>query len=252
MRVNSLARRIQMDYTMKDKDIVLEIEKFMNNNSIELMRRMKRIIDKFELHKTKKTEEDFKMEFTPILTEIAAEIDVKYEPKFEKYVKSGRMDCFYNCIDLEYKVPGAIEPVNNYQGRKSSNLAYIEEVHRQIQGYSITEKINKNKILGIIFDGKYLIYTYYLSTDWHVSAPQKLNETTFEEFLKRLFSTEIKGKAVCVSNLVEDFGVDSDISKKWSKSFMMNCLRLKAKRSKYYFLSGSHYSEKYRDIILTL
>lgn len=39
-----------MDYTMKDKDIVLEIEKFMNNNSIELMRRMKRIIDKFSIN----------------------------------------------------------------------------------------------------------------------------------------------------------------------------------------------------------
>ena len=129
------------------------------------------------------------------------------------------MDCFYNCIDLEYKVPGAIEPQNVYFARKSMNDSYLEEVHRQIEGYSIKEKVDKRKILGIIFDGKRIIYTYYLTTDWHNSVPQEVNESSMEKFLKRLFSSNIKGKAVCVSNLIEDFGVDSELSKSIVKCF---------------------------------
>ena len=163
-----------MDYTYFDKDIILEIEQYMNDKSEALISRMKYIIDKFEVYKTKKTEEDFKMEFTPVLMDVANSIGVEFNPKYEKYVKSGRMDCFYNCIDLEYKVPGAIEPQNVYFARRSMNDSYLEEVHRQIEGYSIKEKVDKRKILGIIFDGKRIIYTYYLTTDWHNSAPQEV------------------------------------------------------------------------------
>ena len=120
------------------------------------------------------------MEFTPVLMDVANAIGVEFNPKYEKYVKSGRMDCFYNCIDLEYKVPGAIEPQNVYFARKSMNDSYLEEVHRQIEGYSIKEKVDKRKILGIIFDGKRIIYTYYLTTDWHNSVPQE--EYAYDEF----------------------------------------------------------------------
>lgn len=203
-----------MDYTYTDKNVVLQIEKYMNDNGTQLLKRINSVVDKFQVYKTKKTEEDFKMDFTSVLCEIADNIHVKFDPLYEKYVKSGRIDCFYNCVNLEYKVPGAIEPQNSYQGRKSSNIAYIDEVHRQIEGYSSREQIKKDKILGIIFDGIYVIYTYYLTTDWYISSPHKLDETTLEEFLIKLFSSEIGGRALCVSNLIEDFGVESELSRK--------------------------------------
>ena len=196
-----------MDYTYSDKDIILEIEQYMNDKGEALISRMKYIIGKFEVYKTKKTEEDFKMEFTPVLMDVANAIGVEFNPKYEKYVKSGRMDCFYNCIDLEYKVPGAIEPQNVYFARKSMNDSYLEEVHRQIEGYSIKEKVDKRKILGIIFDGKRIIYTYYLTTDWHNSVPQEVNESSMEKFLKRLFSSNIKGNShihlTCYKNTLQ-------------------------------------------------
>lgn len=208
-----------MGYVYTDNDIVKDIEHYMCENGEQLVDKITKIVEKFEKYKTKRTEEDFKMEFAPILNQIAKELNVDFEPQYEKYVKSGRMDCFFNCVNLEYKVPGAIEEQNHYSGRQSSNNKYIEEVHRQIEGYASREKIEKNRILGIIFDGKYLIYTYYLTTDWHTTAPRKLNEMTLEEFFVKLFSYEINGRALCVSNLVEDFGVDSEVSKQ-----MVSCL----------------------------
>lgn len=216
-----------MDYTYVSNDVVIKIEKYMNDNGTQLLKRIGFIVDKFQVYKTKKTEEDFKMEFTPILCEVAGDIQVKFDPLYEKYVKSGRIDCFYNCVNLEYKVPGAIEPLNSYPGRKSSNIAYIDEVHRQIEGYSCREQIKKDKILGIIFDGIYVIYTYYLTTDWYISSPYKLDETTLEEFLIKLFSSEIGDRALCVSNLIEDFGVDSKMSRR-----IVSCMYNKLKENK--------------------
>lgn len=43
-----------MDYTYSDKNIILEIEQYMNDKGEALISRMKYIIDKFEVYKTKK------------------------------------------------------------------------------------------------------------------------------------------------------------------------------------------------------
>lgn len=215
-----------MDYVNRDNDIVFEIENYMNDNGKQLLERIGAIVDKFQVYKTKKTEEDFKMEFTPVLCEIAEKVHIEFDPSYEKYVKSGRIDCFYNCVNLEYKVPGAIENQNSYPGRKSCNIDYIDEVHRQIEGFSNREKIKKDKILGIIFDGIYVIYTYYLTTDWYTSSPHKLDDTTLEEFLIKLFSPVIGGRALCVSNLIEDFGVESELSRR-----IVSCLYNKLMKS---------------------
>ena len=207
-----------MDYTITNNEVMERIEVFFDNNGERLLKRISAIIDKFEIQKTKRTEEDFKMEFTPVIMEVSESINVEFDASYEKYVKSGRMDCFYQGIDLEYKVPGAIEPQNMYPTRKSSNIDYINEVHRQIEGYANKEGLKKDKILGIIFDGKYIIYTYYLTSDWYVSPPHEVNISSLEVFFKKLFSSNISGKAVTVSNLVEDFGYSADLSKKIVKT----------------------------------
>ena len=48
-----------MDYTNSDKDIILEIEQYMNDKGEALISRMKYIIDKFEVYKTKKNRRRF-------------------------------------------------------------------------------------------------------------------------------------------------------------------------------------------------
>lgn len=219
-----------MDWTITEKEITYKIEKYFNDNGEKLLSRLLKIIDMFEVQKTKRTEEDFKMEFTPIIMDVSKTIGVEFNASYEKYVKSGRMDCFYQGIDLEYKVPGAIEAQNMYPSRKSCNINYINEVHRQIEGYANKEKVNKDKILGIIFDGKYVIYTYYLTSDWYVSSPHQINVSSLELFFKKLFSSNIRGRAVTVSNLVEDFGYTSQLSKKIIHSLYFKLINVKREK----------------------
>lgn len=192
-----------------EKDIIKSIEEYMKKNGDNLELKIKNIVEEFTVRKIKKTEEDFKMMFIPILDEIAKELGFKLEPMYEKYVKTGRIDCLYNCVDLEYKVPGALDSVNSYPARKSINKDYIDEVQKQIRGYSKREKINIDSILGIIFDGRYFIYVHYLSTDWYISEPEEVNKYSIEKFLKRVFSLQIDNKAVTIENLIKDFGFRS-------------------------------------------
>ena len=98
-----------MDWTITGKDTISKIEIYFNDNGEKLISRLSKIIDMFEVQKTKRTEEDFKMEFTPIIIDVSKAIGVEFNASYEKYVQSGRIDCFYQGIDLEYKVPGAIE-----------------------------------------------------------------------------------------------------------------------------------------------
>lgn len=194
------------------KDIIKSIEEYMEKNGDSLELKIKNIVEDFTIRKRKKTEEDFKMAFIPLLEGIANDVGFNLEPMYEKYVKSGRIDCLYNCLDLEYKVPGALDSVNSYPTRKSINEGYIDEVQRQIRGYSKTEKINIDSILGIIFDGRYFIYVHYLSTDWYISEPEEVNKYSIEKFLKRVFSLQIDNKAVTIANLIKDFGFRSHLA----------------------------------------
>lgn len=193
-------------------DILTKIEEYMEVNGDIVDNKIQEIVDDFEVRKIKKTEEDFKMAFIPLLNNIANDIGVTLEPLYENTVFKGRMDALYNCVDLEYKVPGAIEEFNSYPARKSSNIAYINEVKKQIKGYSQDEKIKLNQLLGIIFDGKYFIYVNYLTTDWLVDSPEPRNKYSIEKFLKMLFSLQIDNKAISVNNLVKDFGANSSIA----------------------------------------
>lgn len=196
-----------------DENIFDKIEQYMKENGEEIDNRVQEIVDEFIELKRKKTEEDFKMAFIPLLQKIACDIGIKLDPLYENTVYKGRMDAFYNCVDLEYKKPGSIEPLNSYPSKTSKNIEYIEEVKKQIKGYSKDEKIKEDCILGIIFDGSYFIYVNYLTTDWCIEEPEVRNRYSIEKFLKNLFSLQINNKAVTIKNLVSDFGFSSKIAK---------------------------------------
>ena len=82
------------------KDIIKSIEEYMEKNGDSLELKIKNIVEDFTIRKRKKTEEDFKMAFIPLLEGIANDVGFNLEPMYEKYVKSGRIDCLYNCLDL--------------------------------------------------------------------------------------------------------------------------------------------------------
>src|SRR5699024_4673703 len=150
---------------------------------------------------------------------VSLDLNIPLTPLMEHSVFRGRLDALYNYIDLEYKVPTAIEPRNSYPARKSANQAYIEAVQRQITGYCKDNKLNKDSMLGIVFDGQYFIYVQYLHTDWFVSEPVERTVHSLTKFFIKLFSLEMEKRAVTIPHLQEDFGFQSSQAKSCIRAF---------------------------------
>lgn len=203
---------------IKERNIIQEIDVYMEKNADSIVLEIENIVDEFLVKKRRSSEEDFKMMFTPILNRIADDIGIRLEPLYERSVYKGRIDALYNLANLEYKAPDELEPRNYRQTRPTSNHTYIEQVKRQLKGLAKREKLQLDSLLGIIFDGRYLIYVNYLSTDWYVSEPEAVNKFSITKFIKRLFSLQVD-KAVTITNLVEDFGFKSEIAIESIKAF---------------------------------
>ena len=159
-------------------------------------------------------EATFRHQVAPLINLIALENEIELEGNHEYTVFKGRIDTLYGRVNLEYKKPGSINSENSHP----NNQKYIKEVKKQIVGLARKEKIEKNSILGIIFDGNYFIYVKYLNTDWSITRPEKRTIESLRKFFIRLFSLSMD-KAVSINNLVKDFGVNSPITKRTVSTF---------------------------------
>ena len=108
---------------------------------------------------------------------------------------------------IEYKYPTRISGSN-----KDVNKKFIEQVQRQINGFEIKTGIPSNRMMGVVFDGYYVIYIRKQGEGWDISMPQEMTVDSHEIFLMRLLSVNCDGKALITENLVRDFGSSSEQS----------------------------------------
>lgn len=155
-------------------------------------------------------EENFRTEFAIILNEIYNDLDIKQGIiKEQEYsVSKGRIDSLYGNLILEYKAPKIIS--KNIE----NNSKHIEQVKRHIVGLSEKNKIQQNKILGVVFDGFYFIYIRVINNDWDESGVIELTDESLSIFLKRLLSVSIEKKALTIENLLNDFSSKGKLSTK--------------------------------------
>jgi len=176
--------------------------------------------------KNKGKEENFRTEIAIIINDIFRDlgIDSSINPEQEYSVANGRIDSLYGNIIIEYKAPGKISDNSNYPANKE----FIEQVKRQILGLADKDMVLKEKILGVIFDGNYLIYVRYRNDSWYISQVSKVDKESIELFFKRLLSLSIVKKALTIENLLKDFGSNSTLTKQLIKTLYTKCVNNKA------------------------
>jgi len=150
-------------------------------------------------------EENFRLNYAIILNELFRTLkmneNINVENEFT--VLEGRIDSLYGNFIIEYKYPTRIMRFNT-----GNNVKFIEQVQRQMKGFQKRTGIPFCKIMGVVFDGYYVIYVRK-QEDWRVSEPQEMTVDSYEVFLMRLLSVNSQGKALLADNLVKDFGSDS-------------------------------------------
>lgn len=167
-------------------------------------------------------EENFRLEIAFIINDIFKDlkIDLHINPEQEYSVAKGRIDSLYGNIIIEYKAPGKISPKNN----SSNNENFVNQVKRQILGLSDKKTLQKETILGVIFDGYSIIYVRYRNDAWSISEILKVDKEALGIFFKRLLSLSIEKKALTIENLLQDFNSNSKTTKDTVRMLYNKCV----------------------------
>ena len=154
-----------------------------------------------------RNEAEFERQMNNEIGRLARQLDTQLDFREQYTLATGRADAVYNRFIIEYKSPGSLQ--NNL--RRKPTVRAVEQVEMYIKGLAEAERHDRDRLLGVAFDGIYFIFVRYHQGHWIVEPPLEVNESSCERFLRSLFSLS-SGRALIPENLVEDFGNQNVLS----------------------------------------
>jgi len=149
-------------------------------------------------------EADFRQPVEQLLDDFAAEVSVPLHPHHEYTLATGRADTVYNRLVVEYKRPGYLReaPTNR------NNVAAVEQVQGYLEDIERTQRIKKGRLVGVVTDGRWMIYCRHIAGRWRVEKPVPVDTDSVARLLTLLVRLQA-GAAMVPSNLIEDFGSET-------------------------------------------
>ena len=160
-----------------------------------------------------RNEAEFRTRMTQHLHEISTKLGVEILPREEFVVATGRADAVYNRLVIEYERPGSLS--ENLSHRHTQHA--VKQLKDYIEGLAKREKHDKDRLLGVAFDGHYYVFVRYREGHWYVEPPLKVTPHSTARFLRSLFSLS-SGRALIPENLVEDFGAQNVYSQRVARA----------------------------------
>jgi len=152
-------------------------------------------------------EAEFRTAVYELIKKAADQLGVSLLLREEYTLATGRADAVYNRFIIEYEPPGSLRANLNHKHTAHA----VNQVKDYIDGLAKAEKHDRDRLLGVAFDGHYFIFVRYHAGHWIVEDPLEVNEASSERFLRSLFSLS-SGRALIPENLVEDFGSQNLLS----------------------------------------
>lgn len=160
-----------------------------------------------------KNEREFQTKVTFHIEQFAKSVGVALLLREEYTLVTGRADAVYNRLIIEYERPGSLRAnLNHGHTRHAVNQVkqYIEEVAK-------TEKHDRDRLLGVAFDGEIMVFARYRDGHWYVESPLEVNKHSAARLLRSLVSLS-SGRALIPENLVEDFGAQNIYSQRVARA----------------------------------
>ncbi|MCD6284494.1 MAG: SAM-dependent DNA methyltransferase, partial [Anaerolineae bacterium] len=152
-------------------------------------------------------EAEFEHRVNDEIEHIAKQLGVHLLLREQYTLARGRADAVYNRFVIEYEPPGSLRDNLNH----SHTAHAVQQVKDYIIGLAEQERHDRDRLLGVAFDGHYFIFVRYHQGRWIVEEPLQVNVASCERFLRSLFSLS-SGRALIPENLVEDFGNQNVLS----------------------------------------
>lgn len=152
-------------------------------------------------------EAEFRTAVHELIQKAASRLGVSLLLREEYTLATGRADAVYNRFIIEYEPPGSLR--SNPSHKHTAHA--VDQVRNYIDGVAKAERHDRDRLLGVAFDGHYFIFVRYHAGHWMIEEPLEVNEASSERFLRSLFSLS-SGRALIPENLVEDFGSQNNLS----------------------------------------
>jgi hypothetical protein len=158
-------------------------------------------------------EAEFQRQVNNHIERFAQQLGVQLLFREQYTLATGRADAVYNRFVIEYEPPGSLR---NSLNHKHTDHA-VQQVKDYIVGLASAERHDRDRLLGVAFDGHYFIFVRYHDGHWVVEQPLETNAASCERFLRSLFSLS-SGRALIPENLVEDFGSQNYLSRQVTRA----------------------------------
>jgi type I restriction-modification system DNA methylase subunit len=179
-----------------------------------------------QLIKEVETEEDLKIGFEKILEPILKQLNIKYNPQYERSIfDAGRFDALHGRVVIEYEKPKA------FRSKQAVDHAYHQLVN-YLHSLSRSEKqslfISESKFVGVGFDGERIFFVEYrgdknrLKTELGVNDFVSIDPFEFDQNSARTFLTHLRALSrlpLSAENLAKKFGPESGIGKEAVRAF---------------------------------
>lgn len=160
-----------------------------------------------------RNEREFQSRVGQLLASFAAKVEVNLISREEYTLATGRADAVYNRLIIEYENPGTLRP----DLRHGRTAHAIKQARDYIEGVAKREGHDKQRLLGVAFDGSYLIFVRFREGSWRVEPALEWNQRAAARLLRSVGSLSL-GRALTPENLVEDFGARSVYSQRATRA----------------------------------
>lgn len=154
-----------------------------------------------EAARPERNEREFQTAITKHIETFASKVDVDLLLREEYILATGRADAVYNRLVIEYERPGTMRLDLDHGHTRHA----VNQVKKYITDLAKKERYDIDRLLGVAFDGKVMVFARYRDGHWYEEQPLEVNQQSVERFLRSLVSLS-SGRALIPENLVEDFG----------------------------------------------
>ncbi|MFN4232049.1 MAG: hypothetical protein ACK4EW_03485 [Thermus sp.] len=147
-------------------------------------------------------EAEFRRVVEPILEEFLDKMGLQPLARAEYTLAQGRADAIFNRLVIEYERPGVLKPKGDAATRHA-----VQQVKGYLAGIAQRDRHAKERLAGVAFDGRYLIFVRHMGERWVEEPPVEANPHSLRRFLTWLAGLA-SGIALTSENLNRDFSIE--------------------------------------------
>jgi SAM-dependent methyltransferase len=133
--------------------------------------------------------------------------------RHEYGLAGGRIDSKYAGVIIEYKNPASAADKLSQTPSSSGNRKLIKQIENRFRDFRESESLDPSRIFAVGTDGRFIIFVRHRNGAFEHDGPYRVSPDMAERMLRAILSLGANGEAFSQTNLVRDFGSNSEAAK---------------------------------------